>query len=82
LTSIQIDPRTITQAQKATAEDKAAAAHAAAVPKTTWGKPPLEHMLNLFDFEAVAKAVMKKESWDYYASAADDEVCGRPASVW
>lgn len=37
-------------------------------------KPPLSHMLNVFDFEAVAKLVMKKEAWDYYSSGADDEI--------
>jgi len=37
-------------------------------------KPPLSHILNLLDFEAVAKMTMKKESWDYYSSAADDEI--------
>lgn len=37
-------------------------------------KPALEQMLNLFDFEAVAQQVMKKEAWDYYSSGADDEI--------
>jgi len=36
--------------------------------------PSLEQMLNVFDFEAVAQLVMKKEAWDYYSSGADDEV--------
>lgn len=39
-----------------------------------WTKPPIEHMLNIFDFEAVAQQVMKKEGWDYYSSGADDEI--------
>jgi len=25
-------------------------------------------MLNVYDFEAVAQRVMKKEAWDYYSS--------------
>jgi L-lactate dehydrogenase (cytochrome) len=37
-------------------------------------KPPLAHMLNLLDFEGVAKLVMKKEAWDYYSSGSDDEI--------
>lgn len=40
----------------------------------TWTKPPLDHLLNIFDFEAVAQNVMKKEGWDYYSSGADDEI--------
>ena len=39
--------------------------------------PPIEHMVNIFDFEEVAKQVMKKESWDYYSSGGDDEICLR-----
>ena len=34
-------------------------------------------MVNIFDFEEVAKQVMKKESWDYYSSGGDDEICLR-----
>jgi len=37
-------------------------------------KPPIEHMLNIYDFESVARKVMPKEGWDYYSSGADDEV--------
>lgn len=37
-------------------------------------KAPLESVLNLNDFEAVAKNVMKKDGWAYYSSAADDEI--------
>lgn len=50
-------------------------------------KPPLEHLLNVFDFESIAQKVrdgllshltlakvMKKEAWDYYSAGADDEV--------
>ncbi len=31
-------------------------------------------MLNVYDFEALARKLMKKEAWDYYSSGADDEV--------
>lgn len=37
-------------------------------------KPALSEMLNLLDFENVAKRVMKKEAWAYYSSGADDEI--------
>lgn len=40
--------------------------------------PPLDAVLNLHDFEAIAQRVMvrtgKKEAWDYYSSGADDEL--------
>jgi len=41
------------------------------------GKPPLEHMLNLADFEGVAQAVMPRLAWNYYSSGADDEITMR-----
>ncbi|KAI9014297.1 cytochrome b2 [Hyaloraphidium curvatum] len=37
-------------------------------------KPALGEMLNLLDFEAVAKRVMTREAWAYYSSGADDEI--------
>lgn len=37
-------------------------------------KPPLSHMLNYFDFEAVARTQMTQEGWDYYSSGCDDEI--------
>lgn len=37
-------------------------------------KPGLGEILNLLDFEAVARRVMKKEAWAYYSSGADDEI--------
>lgn len=37
-------------------------------------KPPIEHMINTYDFEGIARKVMAKEAWDYYSSGADDEV--------
>ncbi|KZP10658.1 hypothetical protein FIBSPDRAFT_872351 [Athelia psychrophila] len=36
--------------------------------------PPLEEILNLHDFEAIAKMVMPEKAWAYYSSAADDEI--------
>lgn len=37
-------------------------------------KPLLSQCYNLFDFEAVARRIMKKTAWGYYSSAADDEI--------
>ena len=41
-------------------------------------KPLLSQCYNLFDFEAVARRVMKRTAWGYYSSAADDEIVGPP----
>ncbi|TEB30284.1 cytochrome b2 [Coprinellus micaceus] len=40
-------------------------------------RPPLSEVLNLHDFEAVAKLVMPEKAWAYYSSAADDEITNR-----
>jgi L-lactate dehydrogenase (cytochrome) len=43
-----------------------------------FGKPPLDAMINIFDFEAIAQREMlskgKKEGWCYYSSGGDDEI--------
>ena len=39
-----------------------------------WIKPPLEAMMNTFDFESVASYTMTEEGWGYYSSGADDEI--------
>ncbi|KAI9201839.1 FMN-dependent dehydrogenase family protein [Polychytrium aggregatum] len=36
--------------------------------------PPLSSVLNLFDFEAVARRVLTPNAWAYYSSGADDEL--------
>ncbi|KIL87651.1 l-lactate dehydrogenase [Fusarium avenaceum] len=36
-------------------------------------KPRLSHCLNISDFETVARHTMKKTSWNYYSTGADDE---------
>jgi L-lactate dehydrogenase (cytochrome) len=43
----------------------------------TEGKPPLSQILNLFDFEAVARKVMSQQGWAYYSSGAEDEIAMR-----
>ncbi|KAF8339391.1 FMN-dependent dehydrogenase-domain-containing protein [Amanita rubescens] len=40
-------------------------------------RPPLDEILNLHDFEAIAKLVMAEKAWAYYSSAADDEITNR-----
>ncbi|PNY23980.1 Uncharacterized protein TCAP_06050 [Tolypocladium capitatum] len=40
-------------------------------------RPLLSQCYNLFDFEAVARRVMKRAAWAYYSSAADDEMTMR-----
>ncbi|EGD76167.1 cytochrome b2 [Salpingoeca rosetta] len=38
------------------------------------GKPPLSQVLNLFEFEAVARKCMSQQGWVYYSSGSDDEM--------
>lgn len=40
-------------------------------------RPPLDEILNLHDFEAIARQVMPPKAWAYYSSAADDEITNR-----
>ncbi|OCH96387.1 hypothetical protein OBBRIDRAFT_718882 [Obba rivulosa] len=37
-------------------------------------KPPLSRILNLREFEEIAKSVMSYKAWAYYSSASDDEI--------
>ncbi len=37
-------------------------------------KPPLDMILNIYDFESVAANTMTEEGWGYYSSGADDEI--------
>lgn len=39
-----------------------------------WEKPPIEAMLNAYDFENVAARTMTDEGWGYYSSGGDDEI--------
>eukprot|EP01117_Protostelium_nocturnum_P010234 TRINITY_DN3672_c0_g1_i1.p1 TRINITY_DN3672_c0_g1~~TRINITY_DN3672_c0_g1_i1.p1 ORF type:complete len:521 (-),score=254.01 TRINITY_DN3672_c0_g1_i1:40-1602(-) len=43
-------------------------------PAIPFVKPPIEQMLNIMDFEFVARQMMKKEGWGYYSSGGDDEI--------
>ncbi|TFK50957.1 hypothetical protein OE88DRAFT_1660115 [Heliocybe sulcata] len=40
-------------------------------------RPSLEEILNLHDFETIAKLVLTEKAWAYYSSAADDEITNR-----
>ncbi|KAI0645201.1 FMN-dependent dehydrogenase-domain-containing protein [Trametes meyenii] len=40
-------------------------------------RPPLSEILNLHDFEAIAREVMQEKAWAYYSSAAEDEITNR-----
>ncbi|KAJ6538470.1 FMN-dependent dehydrogenase-domain-containing protein [Mycena vulgaris] len=40
-------------------------------------RPPLDEILNLHDFENIAKQVLPEKAWAYYSSAADDEITNR-----
>ncbi|KAI0741103.1 glyoxylate dehydrogenase [Earliella scabrosa] len=37
-------------------------------------RPPLDNVINLHDFENVAKMVLPDKAWAYYSSASDDEI--------
>ena len=63
----EVDPATIVKVvKKMTDEDRRREAAMAA-------RPGLDEILNLHDFEAVARKVLSPKAWAYYSSAADDE---------
>ncbi|KAI0042574.1 glyoxylate dehydrogenase [Auriscalpium vulgare] len=63
-----VDPNTITQVvREVTEADSRRAALVAS-------RPPLDEVLNLHDFEAVARVVLPEKAWAYYSSASDDEI--------
>ncbi|KAL7277781.1 hypothetical protein ACG7TL_008724 [Trametes sanguinea] len=37
-------------------------------------RPPLDNILNMHDFESVARMVLPDKAWAYYSSASDDEI--------
>ncbi|KAF9446519.1 hypothetical protein P691DRAFT_803851 [Macrolepiota fuliginosa MF-IS2] len=66
-----VDPETVQKVEvKVTDEEKARQQRVAA-------RPPLDEILNLHDFEAIARQVMPEKAWAYYSSAADDEITNR-----
>ncbi|KAI8821380.1 FMN-dependent dehydrogenase-domain-containing protein [Fimicolochytrium jonesii] len=38
------------------------------------GKPDLARVLNMYEFEYIARKTMKKGAWNYYSSGTDDEI--------
>jgi L-lactate dehydrogenase (cytochrome) len=40
-------------------------------------RPPLSEILNLHDFEAIARLTIPDKAWAYYSSASDDEITNR-----
>lgn len=66
-----VDPTTVEKVEvKITDEERARQERIAA-------RPPLSEILNLHDFEAIAKYTMPEKAWAYYSSAADDEITNR-----
>ncbi|EKM53383.1 uncharacterized protein PHACADRAFT_259730 [Phanerochaete carnosa HHB-10118-sp] len=63
-----IDASTVVKAVKeVTEEEKARQAALAA-------RPPLDNILNMHDFEVIARAVIPEKAWAYYSSGSDDEI--------
>ncbi|TBU31119.1 glyoxylate dehydrogenase [Dichomitus squalens] len=63
-----VDSSTVVKVVKeATAEEK----HRLALMEA---RPPLDNVINLHDFENVAKLVLPEKAWAYYSSASDDEI--------
>ncbi len=63
-----VDPNTIVKVVKQmTEEDRRRQAMLDA-------RPPIDEILNLHDFEAVAKAVLPAKAWAYYSSGGEDEI--------
>lgn len=44
--------------------------------------PSLDECFNLFDFEAVARMVMKSTAWAYYSSGADDQIVSSNSRIF
>ncbi|KAF8161327.1 FMN-dependent dehydrogenase-domain-containing protein [Crassisporium funariophilum] len=66
-----VNPETVLKVEvKVTDEEKAR-------QERISNRPPLDEILNLHDFEAIAKHVMPEKAWAYYSSAADDEITNR-----
>ncbi|KAJ3784407.1 glyoxylate dehydrogenase [Lentinula aff. detonsa] len=63
-----VDPSTVTKVVKVISE--AEKQRQALIAK----RPPLDEILNLHDFEAVAKIILPDKAWAYYSSASDDEI--------
>jgi len=82
LTMGAVDPATMKPEHVAKPPEKKAApkkaakaiASSADVAVEEFVKPPLNAMLNTFDFESVARETMEPQAWGYYSSGGDDEI--------
>lgn len=64
----EVDPATVVKVVKQVTEEDLRREAAMAA------RPGLDEILNLHDFEAVARKVLSPKAWAYYSSAADDEI--------
>eukprot|EP00939_MAST-03C_sp_MAST-3C-sp1_P000864 g864.t1 len=69
-----VDPTTISEEDRAKPQKYVEEGSNNSSGSTTWTKPQLGAMLNIYDFESVASREMSKEGWAYYSSGADDEL--------
>lgn len=67
----KVDMSTVKQEEKEVSEEDKQ------IAKNRENIPPLDMCLNLYDFEVVARKVLKGTAWAYYSSGADDEVTMR-----
>lgn len=76
-----LDERTVDPARHIVAGEKKSPSRGlrqtstpAATKVQPWEKPPIDTILNTFDFESVAAQTMSEEGWGYYSSGGDDEI--------
>ncbi|KAI5982494.1 glyoxylate dehydrogenase [Pisolithus albus] len=63
-----VDPKTVVKVDKVLSEEEKKRQALVAA------RPPIDEIVNLHDFEAVAKAILPPKAWAYYSSASDDEI--------
>ncbi|KAG8774371.1 hypothetical protein FRC15_001338 [Serendipita sp. 397] len=67
----KVDPGSVTKVVKEVTEEELAR------QERVKNRPSLDEILNLHDFEAIAKETLPAKAWAYYSSAADDEITNR-----
>ncbi|KIK22694.1 hypothetical protein PISMIDRAFT_679885 [Pisolithus microcarpus 441] len=63
-----VDPKTVVKVEKVLSEEEKKRQELVAA------RPSIDEIVNLHDFEAVAKAILPPKAWAYYSSASDDEI--------
>lgn len=63
-----VDPQTVVKIERVLSEEEKKRQELVA------SRPPIDEIVNLHDFEAVAKAILPPKAWAYYSSASDDEI--------